>query len=61
MCEMPGISAVFTSFVRMTLVSKIMAENEGIFPSQLDSSEKHIELGQIRVFDFRLNIEVKFD
>jgi hypothetical protein len=48
-------------FVRMTLVCKINAENEGIFVSHLDGSQKHIELGRIRGFDFRLAIEVKFD
>jgi hypothetical protein len=47
--------------VRMNLVCKIMAENEAGFPSHLDSSQKHIELGRIRGFDFRLAIEVKFD
>jgi hypothetical protein len=45
----------------MDLVCKIRVENEGIFPSHLDSSQKHIELGRIRGFDFRLAKEVKFD
>jgi hypothetical protein len=48
-------------FVRMTLVCKIRAENWGIFPSDLDGSWKHTELGRIRGFDFRLAIKVKFD
>jgi hypothetical protein len=45
----------------MTLISKIRAENGGIFPSHLDGSQKHIELGRISGFDVRLAIEVKFD
>jgi hypothetical protein len=48
-------------FVRMTLVCKIRAENGGIFPSHLDGTQKHIELGRIRGFDFRLAIDGKFD
>jgi hypothetical protein len=48
-------------FVRMNLVCKIRAENGGIFPSHLDGSQKHINLGRIRGFDFRLAIAVKFD
>jgi hypothetical protein len=48
-------------FVRMTLVRKIKAKNEGTSPSHLDRFQKHIELGRIRGFDFRLAIEVKFD
>jgi hypothetical protein len=48
-------------FLRMTLVCKISAENGDIFPSHLDGSQKHIELGRIRGFDFPLAIEVKFD
>jgi hypothetical protein len=48
-------------FVRMDLVWKIRSENRGIFPSHLDGSQKHIALGRIRGFDFRLAIEVKFD
>jgi hypothetical protein len=48
-------------FVRMTLIRKIKAENEGILPSHLDRFQKHIKLGRIRGFDFRLAIEVKFD
>jgi hypothetical protein len=43
----------------MTLVCKIMAENVGNFPAHLDKSQKHIELGRIRGFDFGLYIEVK--
>jgi hypothetical protein len=61
MSEMHRISAVFTSFVRMTFVRKFRAENEGIFPSHLDGSQKHIEFGQIRGFVFRLALEGKFD
>jgi hypothetical protein len=61
MCEMHRISPVFTPFAPMTLVCKIMAENTSISPSHLDGSQKHIELGRIRGFDFRLAIEVKFD
>jgi hypothetical protein len=49
------------NFVRMNLVCNIIAENGGIFPSHLDGSQKHIELGRIRGLDFRLAIEVKFD
>jgi hypothetical protein len=45
----------------MDLVCKIREENGGIFPSHLDGSQKHIELGRIRGFDFRLAIEVMFD
>jgi hypothetical protein len=48
-------------FVRRTLVWKIRAEIMGILQSHLDGSQKHIELGRIRGFDFRLAIEVKFD
>jgi hypothetical protein len=48
-------------FVPMTLVCKTRAENGGVFQSHFDRSEKHIELGLIRGFDFRLAIEVKFD
>jgi hypothetical protein len=48
-------------FERMTLVRKIKAENEGVLPSHLDRFQKHIEIGRIRGFDFRLVIEVKFD
>jgi hypothetical protein len=48
-------------FVGMTLICKIMAENGGIFPSHLDSSQKHFELGRIRGFDFRFAMEVKYD
>jgi hypothetical protein len=58
---MHRISAVFTSFERMTLVCNIRAENDFIFQSHLDRSQKHIEIGRIRGFDFRLAIEVKFD
>jgi hypothetical protein len=61
MCEMHRISAVSHHFVRMTLVCKIIAENRGIFPSHLDGSQKHIDLGRIRGFDFRLAIDVMFD
>jgi hypothetical protein len=43
------------------LVCSIRAENRGIFPSHLDGSQKHIELGRIRGFDFRIAIEVWFD
>jgi hypothetical protein len=48
-------------FVRITSVCKIRANKRGIFLSHLDGSRKHIELGRIRGFDFRLAIEVKFD
>jgi hypothetical protein len=48
-------------FVRMNLVCKIWAKKGGIFQSHLHGSQKHIELGAIRGFDFRLAIEVKFD
>jgi hypothetical protein len=48
-------------FVRMDLVCKIRAEDEGILPSHHDGSQKQFELCQIRGFDFRLAIEVKFD
>jgi hypothetical protein len=48
-------------FVRMILVCKIRAEKVGISPSHHDGSQKHIELGRIRGFDFRFAIEVKFD
>jgi hypothetical protein len=44
----------------MNLVCEITDENGGIFPSRIDGSQKHIELGRIRSFDFRLAIEVKF-
>jgi hypothetical protein len=47
--------------VRMILVWKIRAEIGGIFLSHLDGSQKHINLGRIRGFDFRLAIEVKVD
>jgi hypothetical protein len=43
------------------LVCKNRAENVGNFAALLDRSQKHIELGQIRGFDFGLSIEVKFD
>jgi hypothetical protein len=42
----------------MNLIYKISAENVGIFPLHLDGSQKHIKLGRIRGFDFRLAIEV---
>jgi hypothetical protein len=45
----------------MSVVCKILPENEGIFPSHHDGSLKHIELGRIRGFDLRLVIEEKFD
>jgi hypothetical protein len=61
MCEIHRIRAVFKSFVRMTLVCKIRAEKECIFESHLDGSQKHINLGRIRGFDFHLAIEVKID
>jgi hypothetical protein len=61
MCEMNRIREVFTSFVRMTLVCIIRAENGGIFTSHLDGFKKHFELGRIRGIDFRLAIKVKFD
>jgi hypothetical protein len=48
-------------FGRMNLVSKFRAENGGIFESHLDGSQKHINLGRIRGFDFRLAIEVNVD
>jgi hypothetical protein len=48
-------------FLRITLICKIKAENGGIFPSHLDVSQKHFELGRIGGFDFHLVIEVKFD
>jgi hypothetical protein len=61
MCEIHRIGAVFTSFVRMTLVCKIGAENVSNFKLFLDGSQKHIELGRIRGSVFLLAIEVKFD
>jgi hypothetical protein len=61
MCEMHRFSVVSHYFVRMTSVRKIWAENGGISPSHFEGSYKHLELGRIRVFDFRLAIEVKFD
>jgi hypothetical protein len=45
----------------MTLVYKIRTENWGIFQSHHDGSQKHIELGRIKGFDFHFTIEVKFD
>jgi hypothetical protein len=48
-------------FVRMSMVCKIRVGNGGNFPSHLDRSQKHIELGRIRAFDFGLSIEGKFD
>jgi hypothetical protein len=45
----------------MTWVRKIRAEKGGIFKSHHDGSQKHIELGRIRGFDFRFAKEVKFD
>jgi hypothetical protein len=45
----------------MILVCTIKAENGGIFPSHLAGSQKHIDLGRIRGFDFSLAIEVKFN
>jgi hypothetical protein len=45
----------------MDLVCKIRAENDGILPSHHDSSQKQLELGRIRGFDFRLAVEVKLD
>jgi hypothetical protein len=45
----------------MDLVWRIRAENEGILPSHHGGNQKHIELGRIRSFDFRLANEVKFD
>jgi hypothetical protein len=56
MCEMHRIERFSNHFVCMTLVCKIMAENWGIFPSHLDGSQKHIELGRIRGFDIRFAI-----
>jgi hypothetical protein len=53
--------ARLSHFVRLTLVCKIRAENGGIFPSHLDDSQKHIGLGRIRGFEFRLGSEGKFD
>jgi hypothetical protein len=41
----------------MILVCKIRAENGGNFPSHLDGSQKHIELGRIRGFDPSLATE----
>jgi hypothetical protein len=61
MCEMHRISAVFTSFCTYDFGFKIRAENWGIFPSYLDSSQKHIDLGRNRGIDFRLAIEAKID
>jgi hypothetical protein len=60
-CEMHRISAVFTSFRSYDFGLQTRAENGGIFPSHLDGSWNHIELGRIKGFDFRLAIEVKFD
>jgi hypothetical protein len=54
-------SAVPHYFENVNLVFEIRAENMGIFSSHLDGSQKHIESGRIRGFDFRLAIEVKFD
>jgi hypothetical protein len=48
-------------FVRIDLVCKIRAENEGILASHHDGSQKQFEFGRIRGFDLRLPIEVKFD
>jgi hypothetical protein len=45
----------------MNLVSKIKAESGAIFESHPDGSQKHIELGRSRGFEFRLAIEVMFD
>jgi hypothetical protein len=45
----------------MTLVGKIRAEKGGISPSHHDGSQKHIELGRIRGFDFHFPIEMKID
>jgi hypothetical protein len=42
----------------MTLVCEIIAENGGIFPSNLDGCLKHIELGRIKGYDFRKAIKV---
>jgi hypothetical protein len=58
---MHRISADSASFVRMTLICKIKAENGGIFPSHLDGPQKYFELGRIIGFNFHLAIEVKFD
>jgi hypothetical protein len=44
----------------MNLICGIRAENGGIFPSHLDCSQKYIEFGRIRGFDFCSAIEVKF-
>jgi hypothetical protein len=45
----------------MDLIYKIRAEDGGIFPSHHDGSQKHIELGRNRGYDFSLAVEVKFD
>jgi hypothetical protein len=45
----------------MSLVSKIRGEKGDIFQSHFDGTQKHIELGGIRGFEFCLAIELKFD
>jgi hypothetical protein len=61
MCEMHRIATVFTSFSTYDFGLQNLAENGGIFPSHLEGSYKHLELGRIIGFDFPLAIEVKFD
>jgi hypothetical protein len=61
MCEMHRIRAVFTSFCTYDFGLRNHGRKWGIFPLHLDGSQKHIELGRIKGFDFRLAIEVKFD
>jgi hypothetical protein len=61
MCEMLRISAVSTSFWTYGFDLPNLGRKLCIFPSHLDGSQKHIELGRNRSFDFCWTIEVKFD
>jgi hypothetical protein len=61
MCEMHRISAVFPSFCTYDFGLQNWGRKWGIFPSHLEGSQKQIELGRFRGFDFRLAIEVKLD
>jgi hypothetical protein len=52
MCEMLRISAVSTSFCTYGFDLQNLGRKWGIFPSHLDGSQKHIELGRNSGFDF---------
>jgi hypothetical protein len=52
MCELHRISADFTPFCTHGFDLQNLSKKWGIFPSHLDGSQKHIELGPNRGFDF---------